>query len=245
MRSTLRAIAAATLASVVATLLPTAPVHAETAAPSAAPPRIVTVVKVPRPWYAADLLIIRAFARAVPEYAAIDGLQTKFFTLAEDGRLGGIYEWRSREQAAAWYGPGWMQRVRDRYGEPSIDWYTVEHVVDGPARADATSQLREAVATRVDAATAARVDDRAPGLIRRQVLRDDAGRRVDVLLWQSRQDAVNAVGEQLSVQRTPIDPVSVRTPRLPSSLCAARAGDCAVEYFDAPVLLISARRETT
>lgn len=204
------------------------------AQPTPAAGAVVTIVKVPRPWYAADFLIARAFRNAVPEYAAIDGLQRKYFTLAEDGRLGGIYLWRTQASAQAWFGERWQQRVRQRYGEPSIDWYTVERVIDlGAAGGDTASTVVTLVSTRV----AATVPAVADGLRARLHLRDAQGRRSEALVWNNADAAIAAVGDRLSVQRAAVDPVSVRVPRLPSSLCAARSGECEVEYFEAPVVM--------
>lgn len=224
----------------VAALLGAAPVAAQPQSASAgatANEPVVTIVKVPPPWYAAEFLLPRAFRKAVPQYAAIEGLQMKAFTVAEDGRFGGAYLWRSRTAAQAWFGPAWQQRVRASYGQPSVDWYTLLQVDDGPARATLAAEHAEAVITLVDPATAQTVARDAGGLVQRAVLRDAQGRTMQLLLWQSLEHAIAAVGDRLSVQRASVNPESVRVPRLPSALCAAQSGACAVEYFDAPVLL--------
>lgn len=232
----------ATVLAAALTMAPTGAAFAQqTTSTDTAADRVVTIVKVPRPWYAADFLIHRGFRKAIPQYSAIDGLEHKMFTLAEDGRFGGIYLWRTRAQAESWFGPAWQQRVRASYGEPSIDWYSVQRVMEGPARAGLAADHAEAVATLVDAQAAATVSDSAPGLVRRYELRDPQGRRTDILLWQDLAQAVAHVGDRLSVQRATIDFVSVRFPRTASSLCAGQSGKCPVEYFDAPVLLWPAK----
>jgi hypothetical protein len=43
-------------------------------------------------------------------------LLEKNFTIAEDGRFGGVYRWASRAAADAWFTPAWHARVRARRG---------------------------------------------------------------------------------------------------------------------------------
>ena len=81
--------------------------------------RLVSRVLVNRPWYAPDRLIVRKFEESVPEYQAIDGLIQKIYVIAEDGRFGGVYFWRSVDAAAAFHDSKWQQRIADRYGAPA------------------------------------------------------------------------------------------------------------------------------
>jgi hypothetical protein len=78
----------------------------------------VTVVDVPAPWYAHRWLLRRAFLRAIPEYLALPGLLRKHFTIgSQPAVFGGIYLWRSRAAAEAWFTDEWHARVRARYGQ--------------------------------------------------------------------------------------------------------------------------------
>ena len=100
-------------------------------APTAAQP-VIVVVKVPRPWYAADFLIVRRMREAMPIYRAIPGLRFKAFTLAEaDGDFGGIYLWRDAAAASAWFTPAWYARVREQRG---VEARVRRFSVVGPAR---------------------------------------------------------------------------------------------------------------
>jgi hypothetical protein len=81
-----------------------------------APGAVVTVVRIPPPWYAVRFLVVRGFRKAVPQYQAVPGLERKLFTIAADGRFGGIYEWEDRSRAEAWFNDAWHARVRDRWG---------------------------------------------------------------------------------------------------------------------------------
>ena len=71
--------------------------------------------------------------RAAPRYREIPGLRRKWFVSAP-GEGGGVYEWRSREDAERWFTPEWFARMRASYGaEPRIDWLEVHAVVDNVA----------------------------------------------------------------------------------------------------------------
>ena len=68
--------------------------------------------------------------RTAPRYATIPGLVRKWF-LGGEGRAGGLYEWRSRAAAEAWFDARWHCEMRERYGaEPTIEWFDVPCVVD-------------------------------------------------------------------------------------------------------------------
>jgi hypothetical protein len=71
----------------------------------------VVIVRVKSPWWAPKFLISRKFAEAVPEYAAAPGLVHKAFTFIDDC-YGGVYEWRTRAQAEAWFDAKWHGRVK-------------------------------------------------------------------------------------------------------------------------------------
>ena len=81
---------------------------------------VVAVVTVEAPWWAPDLLIRQRFASAIPRYAEAPGLLRKYFILSEDGRLGGVYLWRDRAAAEAFYDEAWHRDIEERYGEPAV-----------------------------------------------------------------------------------------------------------------------------
>ena len=52
------------------------------------------------------------------------GLLMKYYLSQEAGGSGGLYVWRSRKDAEAWFTPEWKQRLKQAYGaEPSVTYY--------------------------------------------------------------------------------------------------------------------------
>ncbi|GBF56534.1 hypothetical protein PbB2_00190 [Candidatus Phycosocius bacilliformis] len=77
---------------------------------------VAVIVRVKPPWYATQGLIRRGFAKAIPDYAGIPRLIYKYFTIGDDRTFGGIYLWEDQASAAAYFGPAWHARVKQRYG---------------------------------------------------------------------------------------------------------------------------------
>lgn len=77
----------------------------------------------------------KVFAGSAPNYREVAGLIRKYYVLSEDGHsAGGVYLWRSREDAERVYDDDWRQTVAARYGaEPSITWFESPGVVDNLA----------------------------------------------------------------------------------------------------------------
>lgn len=72
------------------------------------------------------------FAGTAPKYREIAGLIRKYYVLAEDGATaGGVYLWKSREDAERLYTGDWKKFIRDKYGaEPSVTYFESPVVVD-------------------------------------------------------------------------------------------------------------------
>lgn len=79
-------------------------------------PTVITIVRVPRPWYAPEWLVTRRMRATLDQYRAIDGLFFKAYTHTTDRRFGGVYFWRDAASAEAWFNPAWFARVRSQYG---------------------------------------------------------------------------------------------------------------------------------
>lgn len=80
---------------------------------------IVTIVTfhLQKPATLAD--ITRTFQSTAPKYQGVPGLLRKNYFMSEDGRrAGGIYVWRSREDAERLYTPEWASFVESKYGTP-------------------------------------------------------------------------------------------------------------------------------
>lgn len=61
------------------------------------------------------------FLSTAPKYLDLPGLVRKYYFLSEDGsKAGGIYLWKSREDADRVYTPEWKAFVRGKYGADAI-----------------------------------------------------------------------------------------------------------------------------
>jgi hypothetical protein len=214
-----------------------APVAAQ-AAPATG--QVLVVTKVKRPWYAADVLLQRGFRKSVPEYAALPGLITKFYALAEDGRFGGVYLWTDRASAERQFDAAWHARVQARYGAPGeVRMYEVLSVLDRRPSEEQAARSRlddEGVLTLLDAGSAAALEDSENGLRWRARLRDAAGRRVDAVLWTRGPVAATALRDPRAgggslVALLGYD-VPVQTPP-----CVRVQGQCTIEYFQVPLMV--------
>jgi len=139
---------AAVGAASAALLAATAPAGAQTApdtsASSATP--VVAIVRVPKPWYAPRAVVVGKMRDTMPEYAQLPGLAFKAFSFErESADYGGVYYWRDRASAQAWFNQAWVDRVRkERGSEPQVRFFdapvSIDNVPGGtPANADSRS----------------------------------------------------------------------------------------------------------
>lgn len=72
------------------------------------------------------------FLDAAPRFRDVRGLIRKYFLLSEEGgTTGGVYLWKSREDAESFYTGGFKQWIVERYGsEPSITYFESSVIVD-------------------------------------------------------------------------------------------------------------------
>ncbi len=72
------------------------------------------------------------FSSTAPKYREIQGLIRKYYVLSEDGGTGGgVYLWRSREDAEKLYTADWKNFILEKYGtEPSIAYFETPVIVD-------------------------------------------------------------------------------------------------------------------
>ena len=107
-----------------------------TASPTLSGPgeHAVAIVRVKAPWYAPRFLIARKFRAAVPEYEAVAGLETKYFTISDDREFGGFYSWTTRAAAAAFYTDAWRRGICERRGtDPDLLVFDAPYVFAGRA----------------------------------------------------------------------------------------------------------------
>lgn len=74
----------------------------------------------------------KLFLSTAANYLGVPGLLHKAYVLAEDGlTVGGVYLWRSREDAEAVYTEAWRKFVSEKYGtEPKLAFYESPVVVN-------------------------------------------------------------------------------------------------------------------
>jgi hypothetical protein len=86
--------------------------------------------KLPQPLSSAQARDI--FLGTAPKYREIPGLVRKYYLLSQDGgTAGGVYLWKSREEAERLYTTEWKHFIRDKYGaEPSVTYYDCPVIVD-------------------------------------------------------------------------------------------------------------------
>jgi hypothetical protein len=78
----------------------------------------------------------KIFLSTAPKYQGVTGLIRKYYMLSEDGNtVGGVYLWRSSEDAEAMYTESWRSFVRQKYGtDPSVNYMDCPVVVDNLTR---------------------------------------------------------------------------------------------------------------
>jgi hypothetical protein len=81
------------------------------------------------------------FNTTAPSYRGRDGLHSKAYIYAEDGRsLGGFYVFNSRDDAEALYTDAWRVRVTEIYGvEPTVQYFEVPVLIENAVTATALS----------------------------------------------------------------------------------------------------------
>lgn len=72
------------------------------------------------------------FLGSAPKYREASGLIRKYYLLSEDGgTAGGVYLWKSKEDAAGLYTKEWEDVIRERYGAvPTVTYFDSPVVVD-------------------------------------------------------------------------------------------------------------------
>lgn len=208
-----QALFAVAVALVAACQSPSYELHARAPAVSARS-YAIGVVRIPAPWYAPRFLIARRFREAVPVYEALPDLIAKVFTISDDRRFGGIYLWRDRGAATAYYSAAWRADIRERRGhEPDVQIFDAPFLVRGASvlhgdPIDARGLSYPATATlslmpgEDPAALAARMAKR-DGLVDGAVVVAE-GTLGFVGLWASREQAEAAVGARATYFDAPV-----------------------------------------
>lgn len=209
--------------------------HATVPAEPGAP--VVTIVRVPKPWYAPQALVASRMRDTVAQYSAIDGLLFKAYSFERSsGDFGGVYSWGSAVAARAWFNPDWFARVRSERGtEGQVRFFEAPVAVDNTAAGTPAAMRSDAVATLVEMDIPGGVSREAivagfqkavpeyqkvPGLLRKHFILSDQGTFGGVYLWKDEASATAWFNAdwKARVQKT--------------YGAAAR-----IEWFDTPILL--------
>jgi hypothetical protein len=84
---------------------------------------VATVVTVKTPPGVTRAMIEGGFRQAVPVYQKVPGLIRKYFTV-NDEVFGGMYLWKDRAAAEAWFNAQWRAKARATYGsEPTVTYF--------------------------------------------------------------------------------------------------------------------------
>jgi len=102
--------------------------------PSAPSGAVAVVVNIALPPGFSREKAVAAMQKTVPQYQALPGLVRKYFTLSDDGKFGGIYLWKSRAEAQAWFSDAWRAKAIATYGaSPEVAYFDAPIVIAGPA----------------------------------------------------------------------------------------------------------------
>ena len=76
------------------------------------------------------------FRNIASGFREVPGLVRKQFIYAEDRWAGGVYLWRSRAAADAFYSGPWLDGIRERYGmDPQIKFFETACITDNSIKA--------------------------------------------------------------------------------------------------------------
>jgi heme-degrading monooxygenase HmoA len=216
--------------------LPAAVPAADTPA-AEAPTPVVAIVRVAKPWYATRSAVVGKMRDTIPQYARLPGLMFKAFSFEQaSGDFGGVYHWRSRAEAQAWFSAGWFERVRRERGvEGQLRYFDAPLSLDNRPGGPAATTESPAVVTLVEVAAppgltrerllagfaaAVPAHRAAPGLLRKHFIISDNNTFGGVYLWQDEASArawFNA-DWHARVRQT-------------------YGSDARIEWFDTPILL--------
>ena len=90
---------------------------------AAAEKSVATIVVIKTPAGITRPALEAGFKQALPVYEKIPGLLRKFFIANEDS-FGGMYLWKDRASAEAWYTAAWRAKAKATYGsEPQLTYF--------------------------------------------------------------------------------------------------------------------------
>jgi hypothetical protein len=95
---------------------------------------VATIVTIKTPSGITRTQLEAGFRQAAPLYQDIPGLTAKYFIANEDS-FGGMYLWKDRASAEAWYSDAWRAKAKATYGvEPTLVYYDSPLQIDNRAK---------------------------------------------------------------------------------------------------------------
>jgi hypothetical protein len=93
---------------------------------------ITALVQFPLPASVSRDKAAELFKGSAPKYRDLPGLVRKYYLYSAESKIGGgIYLWKSREDAERTYTAEWKRMIRERYGaDPLITYFDTPVVVD-------------------------------------------------------------------------------------------------------------------
>lgn len=108
----------------------TVPAHGQ---PASADVPVAVLVVVKTPPGVSRARIEAGFEASVPLYQKLPGLIRKYFTVNDDG-FGGMYLWKNRAAADAWFSAAWRAKAKATYGsEPQVTYFDAPRLLDNSA----------------------------------------------------------------------------------------------------------------
>jgi heme-degrading monooxygenase HmoA len=96
--------------------------------------QVAVLVVVPTPPGLSRERIEAGMKASIPQYEKLPGLVRKYFTMQPEG-FGGMYLWKDRAAAEAWFNAAWHERVKKTYGrDGSVTYFDVPAATEGPSR---------------------------------------------------------------------------------------------------------------
>lgn len=93
--------------------------------------QVLTVVVIKTPAGLTRAAIDAGIEKSVPQYKTLPGLIRKYFTVGRTG-FGGVYLWKNRASAEAWFNPAWHERVTKTYGsDGEVTYFDVPVAIEG------------------------------------------------------------------------------------------------------------------